>query len=202
MRQRRRVRNRRIKAILAGGLVFGIGSAATVAAWTDSENAEGSFTAGQFDIMLSVDGSDWTSNRTMTFNAGSMFPGAKVYAPVFVKTSDETTIGGNVKVSGGGTDESNALGDALTYRAVTQSIDPDVDYECNSDSFTGAGASVFSGANLKEAVESPSEQTLKPSGDNIQAYCFEVTLSQEADNAAQGQTATHTWTWHAESVAE
>ena len=36
--QRRQLRGRRIKAILAGGLVFGVGATATLAAWTDSED--------------------------------------------------------------------------------------------------------------------------------------------------------------------
>ena len=39
-----------VRAILAGGLVLGVGAAVTLAAWNDSEFATGTFGAGSFNL--------------------------------------------------------------------------------------------------------------------------------------------------------
>lgn len=200
MRQRRRLRNRRIKAILAGGLVFGVGATATVAAWTDTEEASGSFEAGRFNIELSVDGTDWTNTRTMTFNAGSMYPGQKVYAPVFVRTTSTTSIGGEVTVSGGGIQNPNAFASALTYRAVARTSSGT---GCDANSFPGPGTVIFGedgGVALSSRPTAAATQELESAGAAVQAYCFEVTLPTNAPNEAQGLSTSHTWTFTAEST--
>ena len=205
---RKRLRNRRIKAILAGGLVFGIGATATVAAWTDTETANGSFAAGRFNIELSVDGENWTNNPTMTFNATNMYPGATVYAKVFVKTTSNTTMKGDVKVSGSGIDNPGAgIGNTLTYRAVTSSttVGGMKGFTCGEASFTGSPTYVLGGAAripLKTGVESGSTQSLSSAAGSVQAYCFEVALPDTTPSAAQGSTADHTWTWKATSVQD
>ena len=48
--------NRKILAVLAGGLVLGVGVAVTLAAWNDSEFATGTFTAGSFNLEGSTTG--------------------------------------------------------------------------------------------------------------------------------------------------
>lgn len=203
--RRSRLRTRRIKALLAGGLVFGIGAAGTVAAWTDSETADGSFEAGTFNIELAIDGR-WTSTNEMTFASAPMFPGSKVYAPVFVRTSPDTTIGGDLTVKGNGIGSPNAMGNALVYRAVTQEITSgEVDgYACGEGSFTASAIYAFGGASgtvgLKSPITSSNEPVLRAVGGSVRAYCFEVSLPSGASTNAQGQSATHTWTFDAESV--
>lgn len=203
--RRSRLRSRRIKALLAGGLVFGIGVAGTVAAWTDSETADGSFEAGTFNIELAIDGR-WTSTNEMTFDTAPMFPGSKVYAPVFVRTSPDTTIGGDLTVKGNGIGSPNAMGNALVYRAVTQEITgSEVDgYACGEGSFTASATYAFGGASgrvgLKTPATSTNEPTLEAAGASVQAYCFEVSLPSDASSDAQGLSAEHTWTFDAESV--
>lgn len=205
---RKRLRNRRIKAILAGGLVFGVGATATVAAWTDTETSKGSFEAGRFNIELSVDGTAWTSNPSMVFSAGNMYPGSKVYAKVFVKTTSNTTMKGDVKVSGGGIDSpGTGIGNSLAYRAVTQAttVAGIKSFNCNGDSFPGVSGPpyVLGGAAriaLKTGVESGSTQSLSSAAESVQAYCFEVALPDTTPSGAQGSKADHTWTWKATSV--
>ena len=203
--QRRQLRGRRIKAILAGGLVFGVGAVGTVAAWTDSETADGSFNAGTFDIELSIDG-QWTSTNEMTFDTAPMFPGSKVYAPVFVRTSPDTTIGGDLTVKGNGIGSPNAMANALVYRAVTRTITPEEveGFTCASGSFSASATYAFGGASgavgLKFPITSANEPTLEAVGGSVQAYCFEVSLPNDASSDAQGLSASHTWTFDAESV--
>lgn len=206
LRQRRQLRGRRIKALLAGGLVFGVGATATVAAWTDSETADGSFNAGTFDIELSIDG-EWTSTNEMTFDTAPMFPGSKVYAPVFVRTSPDTTIGGDLTVKGNGIGSPNAMANALVYRAVTRTLTPEAvgGFTCGAGDFTASATYAFGGASgtvgLKSPITSGNEPTLEAVGGSIQAYCFEVSLPSDASSDAQGLAASHTWTFDAESVA-
>lgn len=199
---RKRLRNRQIKAILAGGLVFGVGATATVAAWTDTETSKGEFTAGKFNIEVSVDGTNWTTtNPSMTFSATAMYPGQKVYAPVFVRTTDGTTVGGKLTVAPNGITGPNAFASALTYRAVARTPEGS-GVMCNASNFPGPGNVIIgqsSGVPLSSKPTGLPTQNLASRGTSVQAYCFEVELPTGASNNAQNQSATHTWTFNAES---
>ena len=48
--QDKRDRRRKVAALLAGGLVVGVGTAATLAAWNDSEFATSCYSAGNFNF--------------------------------------------------------------------------------------------------------------------------------------------------------
>jgi len=89
-------RRRKVLAALAGGLVLGLGTAATLAAWNDSEFANGTFSAGgDVDIQGSTDGGvTWSSSatapgKTLSFStdANNMVPGEPAYAPFAVRLS-------------------------------------------------------------------------------------------------------------------
>jgi len=54
---------RKVRAVLAGGLVLGVGAAVTLAAWNDSEFATGTFTAGTFNLEGSTDGTTFTDHN-------------------------------------------------------------------------------------------------------------------------------------------
>lgn len=205
-RNQRRLRNRRIKAVLAGGLVFGIGSAATLAAWTDTEEASGSFEAGTFNIELAVDGS-WSNTSEMTFDASGMYPGSKVYAPVFVRTTATATMDGELTVSSAGAGGSaDGIAGSLEYRAVTEPIAPDQvgDFDCTASAFDGSSTYVFGGASANEPLlaggAGEGTQDLSKVSGSIAAYCFEVTLPTNTPSTAQGTSASNVWTFDAESV--
>lgn len=101
VRERRQLRSRRLRAVLAGGLVLGIGVAATLAAWNDSEYGSASFTAGRFDIVGAVDGSTFSSHATtgaaatLNFQLAptAMAPGNATYALFSVKTANPSVAG-------------------------------------------------------------------------------------------------------------
>lgn len=203
----RRLRNRRIKAVLAGGLVFGIGATATLAAWTDTEAASGSFEAGTFNIDLSVD-KTWGNSREMTFKATGMYPGSKVYAPAYVRTTAATTMKGQIQVVGSGVSGSaNTIAESLEYRTVTRSFPSAAEAfasPCDASAFAGSPTFVFGGGASKQPLRasatSSAKQTVSPVAGSVQAYCFEVVLPASTPSAAQGTSAAHTWTFNAESV--
>ncbi|UCR88879.1 SipW-dependent-type signal peptide-containing protein [Mycetocola spongiae] len=97
-------RPRVVRAILAGGLVLGLGSALTLAAWNDSEFAGGLFSAGSFNLEGSTtDGATGFSDHnttagnaaaTLTFSLpvnGNLSPGSTVFAPLWLRLAAGTT---------------------------------------------------------------------------------------------------------------
>ena len=61
---RKGLRGRKIRAVLAAGLVLGIGAVVTLAAWNDSEYATGTFAAGTFNLEGSTDGTTYADHAS------------------------------------------------------------------------------------------------------------------------------------------
>ena len=119
----RRMAPRRIKAILAGGLVLGLGAAVTLAAWNDSEFANGSFSAGRFNLEGSAtNGTTFTEHATsgaaapltFTVSPADLSPGSIIYAPFAVRLDSTTT--NNAVVTIAATSTGTMTG--LTYKLI------------------------------------------------------------------------------------
>lgn len=118
------LRSRRARAILAGGLVLGVGAAITLAAWNDSEFATGTFSSGLFNLEGSIDGVTFGENpvgapAAVTFSAGfdDLAPSETVAAPFVVHLDATTTDDADLTVAsavGTGVAEPE-----LTYGIVT-----------------------------------------------------------------------------------
>ncbi|WP_404287408.1 SipW-dependent-type signal peptide-containing protein [Glutamicibacter arilaitensis] len=200
-----RRRLRKLRAILAGGLVFGIGASATLAAWTDTELTTAEFTAGSFAIEASVNGA-WGSSTQMTFSGQNMYPGATAYAPVFIRTTPNSTSDALVTASGAGVTGSTGVGSALQYRTVTTTLAAGgaSSYTCNAGNFSGSAQYVFGSSSTSVSLSGQRTATIKQEAQsgmkNVVAYCFEVQLPLTTPSSAQGTTAMHTWTWNAQST--
>ncbi|MBB3039130.1 SipW-dependent-type signal peptide-containing protein [Hoyosella altamirensis] len=103
-------RKRKIRAILAGGVVLGIGAAITLAAWNDSVWAEGQFATDAWNVQGSTDGgSTWFEYATsaeagqlqFTLDNLAMVPGDTVYAPFALRVGPDTsTLDASVILNG------------------------------------------------------------------------------------------------------
>jgi predicted ribosomally synthesized peptide with SipW-like signal peptide len=105
-----RRRSRMVRAILAGGLVLGIGTAVTLAAWNDSEFVTNTFTAGQFSIEGAVTDPTVTSTFsehatvatagavTYTLPQSNLSPNQTILAPYAVRTVAGTNYNATVGV--------------------------------------------------------------------------------------------------------
>ncbi|TFD46206.1 hypothetical protein E3T55_17540 [Cryobacterium frigoriphilum] len=98
--------SRRARAILAGGLVLGVGAAITLAAWNDSEFATGTFSSGLFNLEGSIDGVTFGENplgtpAAVTFSAGfdDLAPDETVAAPFVVHLDATTTDDADLTVA-------------------------------------------------------------------------------------------------------
>ena len=208
----RRVIALRVRALLAGALVLGLGSSVTLASWTDSDFATGSFGASVFqtesnatkpyDASAAWNTSDVPPGAALVFDAVSMSPGTSVYAPFAIRTKAGSVAGevvlGAPSVASSGTGDAE-LGAALRYRVVRPAT-------CEASSFTGSPSFVVGGVAAEPLTSGQAAGVVNPlpgatatqPGVPTQ-FCFEVTLPAGASNALQGQTATATWQFTATS---
>lgn len=197
-RASRRLALRRLRAVLASGLVLGIGAAGTLAAWNDSEHGSATFTAGRFGIVGATDGATFSEHATAASPAvlsfqvppTAMAPGTTTYALFSVRTLNPS-VAGTVTLSAASAN-STGLGQYLTYGVRTIS-----GTACNATSFSSGTVLVASGSPL--TTGSASALALQANAGSQVNYCFAVTLPATAPNAAQGQTLTARWEFAATS---
>lgn len=204
---RRRLRRRRLGALLAGGLVLGIGSLATIAAWTDTENATGSFAASVFDTESQSAGSPTYASRTtapgaaLTFAATGMSPGVSFYAWLNVRTTPATNVAGTIALTAAANNGGGLVG-ALQYRAVRMTA-ANPTASCGAAAFTGSPAFIAGGASsylpVTQVPASPTASAIGAAGAQL-GFCFEVRIAAGSANSYQGQTATVTWTFTSTSA--
>lgn len=181
--------SKKAKAILAGGLVLGVGAAVTLASWTDEEWANASFSSGEFVLQSSTDGETFESHNIDQVEEGkssqlefdlptdNLGPGEKLAAPFALRLAEETTHDAVVKMVGPGSDEMG-----LKYG---------VEYVSSFDKCTTAKPDTIKGIGIGFDLKAGEDTSAGES----QILCFHVEASQELK---QGQNASPTWTFHAE----
>lgn len=119
----RGLRSRKVRAILAGGLVLGVGVAITLGAWNDSEFAQGTFGAGHFNLQGSTDGITFGdhasgSPASLAFSLGfaTLSPNDTVAAPFVLHLDNLTT--NDAVVSMASATSSGTAATELTYGIV------------------------------------------------------------------------------------
>jgi len=191
MREAKRLRSRRIRALLAAGLVFGVGATMTLAAWNDSEYGSTTFTAGRFDIVGATDGTTFSSHPvgtpaaltcTAPFNA--MVPGSTVYSLFSVRTANPS-VAGSLQLSVAST---TGTGLATFLRYGVRTI---AGTACNATTYA-AGTSVVPDSSAMNTAGTVTQAVAANSGSTTN-YCFAVSLPAATDNTAQGLTAVQTW---------
>lgn len=217
-------RSSKVKAVLAGGAVLGLGATVTLAAWTDTEwvfagNAAGDgpgLGTSSFEVEQNTTNpyaeATYVQNETnpggalrFGVSALSLTPGDSVYAPVALRTV-AGSIAGNVTlqpaVPATGitvTDANQALYNALTVRVAVSTTTT----TCNAAAFT-AGTIIANGPLATTGASAG--QALSAAGGNVQHYCFEITLPANPTlpggtqlSALQGRTAAPAWDFAAVS---
>ncbi len=200
----------KVRAVLAGALVLGVGATMTLASWTDTEFATGSFSASTFNTQSSIDNSTWADNitapgATITFSGSGMSPDTHRYGYVLIRTKPNS-VGGTISfvaptVTNGGSDTSPFLGAALQYKAISISA-----AGCSATTFsTGTPTYIVgtSSAYAALATAGSTAVTLPAATASAGApvgYCFDVYLPTGADPLLQGKSVTVTWNVAAVSV--
>lgn len=200
-------KRRKVRAILASGLVLGVGAAVTLAAWNDS--VWGSSIFGTGDSQWNLQGytpaeagwNDFATEgdaATMTFvpDNDALVPGVPAYS-AFGIHEEFGNLGASVSLEKGTVTGSTPLADAVTVTATLVSgAATDTAPACNAST---VGTPLFSGT-LSSAMASASPFTIPAGG--YAWVCFEAELSDAAagDLALQDQSATATWVFDGQSV--
>jgi predicted ribosomally synthesized peptide with SipW-like signal peptide len=199
-----------VRALLAGGLVLGLGATFTFAAWTDKAYVSSDFGTGTFGIQANVSSpfssGGWAEYGTsagagtLTFSipTTSVVPGVPTYAPVSLRTISGS-IAALVTIEGATTTGSVSLGAALRYRVIQAAT-------CNAAAFTGSPTYIV-GSSTPVALTTGSAAnaiSLQADGANTApngtAYCFELSLPDTpANQLLQGLSATAVWQFTATS---
>lgn len=202
---------RKVLAVLAGGLVLGVGAAVTLAAWNDSEFATGTFTAGSFNLEGSTTG-DIDANygfhnvdrsetaATLVFDlpadtVGNMTPGDTVYAGFWVRLAAGTTTGASL-IADGTTADAAATSNSGNLSYAIYQLAPGA----TCDAASATGTAVATGATL-DAQTGATAMTLMQGANATTAgtavqLCFAVTA---APTLEQGLATTATWKFTATS---
>lgn len=192
-------RNRKgiVRAILAGGIVLGVGAAITLAAWNSSDFATGTFTAGTFAIEGSTDGTTYNNHPaapgaalSFTDPVSDLSPNSVVYSSYWVELAANTTDNGTVTVSSGTT--------SGTLTGLTYSIVQTSSATCDA-STTGTGvvaANTALGTVPPNATFNLTAGSPATSAGTPVHLCITVTAGS---SLVQGTTGTATWDFTATS---
>jgi predicted ribosomally synthesized peptide with SipW-like signal peptide len=220
----RRVNRGKIMAILAGGAILGLGSTATLAAWTDTEwvfagsDNDAGVGTSLFEVEQNVvtpfDTNGFVQDETnpgqaLTFGLNPLMltPGDSIYAPVALRTVADSVAGHiTLKSAEPATgvavvDADGALWDYLTVKVwVSETV-----FDCNASIVTSAAIVQIADGALGTTGGTPT-QTLSAAGANTQYYCFSITLPEPinadaapAVAALQGRTVAPAWEFSAVS---
>ncbi|MFF2316408.1 SipW-dependent-type signal peptide-containing protein [Arthrobacter sp. NPDC058097] len=201
-------KRRKAKAILAGGLVLGIGAAVTLAAWNDSEFAIGSFGGGHFKMVGSKAENDAFTNHDdasagaaldFQVSAANLTPGQTVAATYAVQLDAATDFAATVRVN-------SAQGSGAGKSHLTYGIFTVADWDDCTPSATAAstsGTQIVSAGHGLDSVDGASGFDLAKSSNGTDPgapvyLCFQVSADS---TLVQDETATATWGLLAESKA-
>jgi len=196
----KRATQRKVAAVLAGGLVLGVGTMATLASWNDSEFASATFTAGQFNLEGAVDASQavfgehassaGAGGLTFTAPFNNLTPTDVVAAPFAVRLAAGTTNNAELKLAAA---TSTGTVANLTYTVVQTAT-----AGCTTAS---TGTVIVPAGTPVTSVSATTLDLTKGASAGVAgapAYlCFKVTAG-----AALGQSQTGSVTWQFQAVSE
>ncbi|WP_194860689.1 SipW-dependent-type signal peptide-containing protein [Dietzia sp. SYD-A1] len=220
-------RSRKRKALLAGGVVLGLGAAITLAAWSDDVFADGVFNTGTIELQGNVTGAGTVGNTTpgwanydgpdsnpangtgalaFPFRPQTLVPFEPVYAPIALRLSNDTTIDASDIVL-------NTV--QITAGPAGDPLDTNLDYtvhtgvsaaSCNT---AGIGASPAALSGVINASPDTSvnysmmpSALLAPTAPNTQGVlqlCLGVELNSNEDDVKGVSNTTVTWRFTAET---
>lgn len=185
-------RNRKRKALLAGGVVFGLGAAATLAAFTDDVFAAGTFSSSKFFIQGSSaaaypaandpsfkdypdpSGAAGTGFASLTF-ASTMAPGDTVYAPFTLRTGTQSGAGA-VTLAGAYFSTAGTLDPYLSYQIFAGGTTCAADASATNGTPWATGTPGGTQANPTAPTGAVARNLAANSGDT-QKFCVAVTLA-------------------------
>lgn len=178
-------RSVRIRALLAAGMVLGLGAVGTLAAWTDESTATATFSAGTLDLKLGTlpDGPFTDTVTLTTLDMPTMYPGASKAGMISVSNSGTVPL--SYTLAGAGTGTLGAALKVSVYAGGTAANNASTG-SC-SGTLLGTADLPLVGTLISSARTLPATST--------ESLCLLVKLPSTAANALQGTTSTATFTF-------
>jgi hypothetical protein len=218
----------KIMAVLASGLVLGVGGTATIAAWVDTEWVYGGTGGDTPGVGTSTFVVEQNPSSPFTDELGSwieepdnpgsslefgptdplaLTPGDVVYAPVALRTTAESIAGEvalQAAVAAAGIDVDDTgdlLFDALYLRVGYLEVIPTDDAPtCDAAGFVDYDV-IIDGQGLDTPTSAGLEvQGIDAAGAAYLHYCFEISLDEDAGSELQGRTVAPAWQFVSESL--
>jgi len=184
----------KVRAVLALGTVLGLGTVATLAAFTDTVIATGEFSTGTLDLKLN--GQDDTTVLTglaMT----AVKPGTSTFALLTVRNAG--TLPFNYTYATSSTQGTNPqiLASALNFGV--SSLGPATSADgtppvCSADTFTAAPATVLTPSTTKLSTSPSLAAPRALANGQVEYLCVRAEVPTTADNSVQGKSVTATLT--------
>ncbi|MCT1435232.1 SipW-dependent-type signal peptide-containing protein [Dietzia maris] len=180
-------RRKKVRAVMASGLVLGVGAAVTLAAWSDTVWGEGTFGTqdsafniqGYFDegwneyvsSEPNSDGENGPGTMSFTQNANSLIPGEPVYQLVGLRET-EGKLGADITLTREGTDTSD-LGGLVSVAVAELAATTDEAPTCDDKADFGTATAI--GTSVTDPV-----LTTDVAAGGYRWVCFSATLSEDA----------------------
>lgn len=184
----------RLRALLAAGMVLGLGAVGTLAAWTDESTATATFTAGTLDLKLKTlpDGTLADSVAMTSLDMTTIYPGVSRAAIVQVSNSGSVPL--SYTLTGSAVAGAGGMGGNLgTVLQVGVSSDATAENTATTGQCTGGTATAGPVSLAGQLITVP--RILAPAA--IENICLVVSLPPTADNTLQGTSTTATFTFNA-----
>lgn len=200
--QARRLLWLRIRALLAAGVVVGLGASATLAAWVDHEHATSTVTSGTFGIVSRAGTGAFSEHESpqtalvVPLEATGLYPGQSRAALVQIQANGSVPGTVNITAASATDAAGNPLGaNAAALRdALSVGVRVTSSTSANPPTCTTAttpDATVMGIGNLPTLPA----VSLEANGGNTVSYCIIVTLNPSAPNNVQGQEVRAQWTF-------
>jgi predicted ribosomally synthesized peptide with SipW-like signal peptide len=178
----------RVRAALAGGLVFGLAAGVTVASWTDAESATASFTTTRFGVEQSVAGGGYTQSTSVVLTVTDVYPGStgRVFVPILLRTT-AGSLAGTVTVAHAAVASPTGLTSVLRYRMVRSA-------SCDASAFSGSPVYLAGDAAttlpVSSALTATNAGSLAAAGGSTLGLCLEFSLPTGLAQATYQGTST------------
>ncbi|HKS02338.1 MAG TPA: SipW-dependent-type signal peptide-containing protein [Arthrobacter sp.] len=211
----------KVRAILASGLVLGIGAAFTLAAWTDNEWVFGQSGngGGPGTKTYHMQQNTWTGTAgaavwddkatapggalTFSVNADNLVPGSTVYAPMQLRAAaGSEALTARLTQAVQSTPIDSATNSSVLYSELRYEAKQNVDKAlCNATGFAAVGTNIVPAGSPLSTISEPgvaNNIVLPAAGDTVTDgapvdICFALTLPSSAPETLQGLKTIPLW---------
>jgi predicted ribosomally synthesized peptide with SipW-like signal peptide len=184
----------KVRAVLALGTVLGLGTVATLAAFTDTVTATGEFSTGTLDLKLN-DQDVTTALTGLTMTAAK--PGDQTYALLTVRNGGSLPFNYAYTTTSTAGADPQVLASALNFGVSslgTAAYNVGTPPTCSAATFSATPATVVTPAATKLSAGPATAASRALTNGQVEYLCVRAEVPADAGNSVQGKSVTATMT--------